>query len=109
MKAENNIPTIETQITICTEVKHESMILLMYGLVPNEYIMDSVKEAKKMLSKGKLYIELTNGRINSSNKFSEFEIDRADECPIEAYKSILIDNLAFATLLQYAFSFIPEK
>lgn len=109
MKVANNIPTIETQITICTEIKHESMIILIYGLVPNEYIMDSVKEAKEILSKGQLYIELTNGHINSSNKFSEFEIDRANECPIEAYKSILIDNLAFATLLQYAFSFTPNK
>lgn len=109
MKTENNIPTIATQITICTEVKHESTILLIYDLVPSAYIMDSVKEAKEILSKGKLYIELTNGRINSSSRFSEFEIDRADEFPIEAYKSILIDNLAFATLLQYAFSFTPEK
>jgi len=109
MKAKNNIPTIETQITICTEIKHESMIFLIYGLVPNEYIMDSVKEAKEILSKGKLYIELTNGRINSSKSFSEFEIDMAEECPVEAYKSVLIDNLAFATLLQYAFSFTPEK
>lgn len=111
MKAKNNIPTIETQITICTEVKHESMILLIYDLVPSAYIMDSVEDAKEMLSKGSLYIEFTNGYINSSETFREFEIDRGTDegKPIEAYKSTLIDNLSFITMLQYVFYFSPEK
>lgn len=112
MKTANNIPTIDTQITISTEIKDEPTILLIYGLVPNEYIMDSVEEAKELLSKGSLYIELTNGCISSSDTFREFEIDKGgfeNESPIVAYKSVLIDNLAFATLVQYAFCFTPEK
>mgnify|MGYP000022877104 FL=1 len=112
MKTANNIPTIDTQITISTEVKDESTILLIYSLVPNEYIMDSVEEAKELLSKGSLYIELNNGCISSSDTFRDFEIDKGgfeNESPIVAYKAVLIDNLAFATLVQYAFCFIPKK
>lgn len=112
MKAENNIPTIDMRIAICTKVEDEPTIHLLYGLVPDKYVMDSIKEAEDKLSQGDLYIELSDGTVCSSDQHKEFDIDRGEfegESPIVAYKSILIDNLAFATMLQYAFGFTPEK
>lgn len=113
MKAENNIPTIDTSIAICTNVKDESTIKLLYGLVPDKYIMDSIQDAEEQLSKGNLYVELCDGCLCSIGSLNDFEIDKGEEfggeSPIIAFKSIVIDNLAFATLLQYAFSFTPQK
>ncbi|MEG1685701.1 MAG: hypothetical protein RR319_07145 [Bacteroides sp.] len=112
MKTKNNIPTIDTRIAICTKVEDGPTIHLLYGLTFDKYIMDSINEAKDKLSQGDLYIELSDGMVCSSDQHKEFDIDRREfegESPIVAYKSILIDNLAFATLLQYAFNFTPEK
>ncbi|MFK2513963.1 hypothetical protein [Bacteroides fragilis] len=113
MKAENNIPTIDTKITICTKVEDGPTIHLMYELTPDKYVMDSIKEAEARLSEGDLYIAISDGCLSSSSKFNKFQIDRGgefeSESPIVAYKSVLIDNLTFAILLQYAFSFTTEK
>lgn len=112
MKRVNNIPVIDTEVTICTKVEDEPMLALLYGLVPDKYIFDSANEAKEKLGEGVLYIELSDGKLCSSSEFNEIQIDRGcfeGESPIVVYKSVLIDNLAFAILLQYAFDFTPEK
>ena len=110
-KVENKIPEIKTSVVICTKVEDVSTIHLFHSLVLKKHIADTVDDAMKILEEGELYIELSDGELSSSRMKEDIEIDRGcfeGDAPIMMFKYLYVDNLTFAVILQYAFSFTPN-
>lgn len=109
-KTENRIPEIKTSAVLCTKVEDISTVQLFHSLVPKKHIEDTLDEAKEILENGDLYIELFDGKVSSSRRKEDIEIDRGcfkGDTPIMMFKHLYVDNLTFAIILQYAFSFNP--
>ena len=80
-------------------------LFALYGLVPENFRMQSFSDARALCEGGGVYLALFDGCLFAGASLTEVNEWHA---PSACHMSVTVDNFIFAMLLRYAFEFNPN-
>ncbi|MEE0573816.1 MAG: hypothetical protein UC662_09615 [Paraprevotella clara] len=105
MESENKILKPVKYVAICTKVENVNTLFALYGLVPENFLMQSFSEARALCEGGGVYLALFDGCLFAGASLTDVN---AWHAPSACHMSVTVDNFIFAMLLRYAFEFTPN-
>lgn len=105
MESENKILKPVKYVAICTKVENVDTLFALYGLVPENCLIQSFSEARALCEGGGVYLALFDGCLFAGASLTEVNEWHA---PSACHMSVTVDSFIFAMLLRYAFEFNPK-
>ena len=105
MESENKILKPVKYVAICTKVENVNTLFALYGLVPENFLMQSFSEARALCEGGGVYLALFDGCLFAGASLTDVNAWHATSA---CHMSVTVDNFIFAMLLRFAFEFTPE-
>lgn len=110
MESENKILKPVKYVAICTKVENVDTLFALYGLVPENFRMQSFSDARALCEGGGVYLALFDGCLFAGCLFAGASLTEVNEwhAPSACHMSVTVDSFMFAMLLRYAFEFNPK-
>ncbi len=105
MESENKILKPVKYVAICTKVENANTLFSLYGLIPENFRMQSFSDARALCEGGGVYLALFDGCLFAGASLTEVNEWHA---PSVCHMSVTVDNFIFAMLLRYAFEFTAK-